>query len=313
MRDYIQQQTIVCLDTCSSYASDKLKVFFEHSFSTARFFSPRSAKILIKPNLISSKGPSLACTHSRFLLELGEFLVDNGANVTIGDSPAFGNTTSVLRKLGISDTLSQRGIDVVNFNKVVYRRLDCGVKVGIAAEPLECDYFINAPKIKAHSQMYVTLAVKNLFGIILGMRKAMLHMRHGGSDNMFSRIIVDLIRCLPPHFSLIDGIKVMHGTGPIHGTSLDFGCLGFSSDPVALDTSLLHALQLDPAKSLLWCETKKRRMAGAELSNIHFLMQRPDFFHGSCFQAPRELSPVRFNPFRFFLNSIRRVAGYARN
>lgn len=255
----------------------------------------------------------MACTHGSFLLALGEFLVDNGAQVAIGDSPAFGSASSVLRKLGIDDRLSRLGIEVVNFNKVVQRRLDCGVNVGIAAEPLDYDYFVNAPKIKAHSQMYVTLAVKNVFGIVLGMRKAMLHMRHGGPDNMFSRIIVDLLEHLPPHFSVIDGVVAMHGTGPLHGVSLDLGCLGFSSDPVALDTSLLHALQLDPQKSPLWCESKRRGYDGADLSKIYYPMQQPEVFHGSHFLAPHQLSPVRFNPFRFFWNSLRRVAGYARS
>ncbi len=308
----MQEQILVCLDQCNSYENVKLKEFFERSFATAHRFSPRSAKIFIKPNLISSKGPRLACTHGSFLLALGEFLVDNGAQVAIGDSPAFGNASSVLRKLGIDDALSERGIDIVNFHKVVHHRLECGVNVGIAAEPLDCDYFVNAPKIKAHGQMYVTLAVKNIFGIVLGMRKAMLHMRHGGADNMFSRILVDLIQCLPPHFSVIDGVKAMHGTGPIHGISLDLGCVGFSSDPVALDTSLLHALQLDAGMSPLWCETKRQGRNGADLSNVFFPMQQPEYFHGSHFQAPYELAPVRFNPFRFFKNSLRRAAGYVR-
>jgi uncharacterized protein (DUF362 family) len=313
MCDVMQEQVIVCLEQCTSYESVKLKEFFQRSFATIHDFSPRSAKIFIKPNLISSKGPDLACTHGSFLLALGEFLVDNGAQVAIGDSPAFGNASSVLRKLGVNKALSQRGIHIVNFNKVVQHKLDCGVNVGIAAEPLDCDFFVNAPKIKAHSQMYVTLAVKNIFGIVLGMRKAMLHMQHGGSDNMFSRILVDLIQYLPPNFSVIDGVRAMHGTGPIHGISLDLGCVGFSSDPIALDTSLLHALQLDPLKSPLWCETKRRGCNGADLSNIYFPMLQSEFFHGSNFQVPQELSPVRFNPFRFFWNSLRRVAGYVRN
>jgi uncharacterized protein (DUF362 family) len=314
MRDLMNEQITVCLEQCNSYESVKLKEFFQNTFGTARDFSPRSAKVFIKPNLISSKGPDLACTHGSFLLALAEFLVDNGALVAIGDSPAFGNAQGVLRKLGINGALRKRGIEIVNFNKVVQRRLDCGVNVGIAAEPLNCDYFINAPKVKAHSQMYVTLAVKNIFGIVMGMRKAALHMLHGGADNMFSKILVDLLDHLPPHhFSVIDGVCAMHLTGPIHGRPLNLGCIGFSSDPIALDTSLLHALELDSGKSPLWCETKSRGSSGSWLSNIHFPMQPPEMFHGSHFKGPDELSPVRFNPLRFFWNSLRRAAGYARN
>lgn len=300
----------VYLRQCSSYDKIKLKEFFECSLGTTENFSPRSAKIFIKPNLISSRGPQLACTNSSFLLALGEFLVDNGAQVAMGDSPAFGNTSSVLRRLGVVDELTRLGIRIVNFKKVVNLRLNCGVNVGIAAELQDYDFLINAPKIKAHSQMYVTLAVKNIFGIVLGIRKAMLHMQHGGADNMFSKIIVDLLSHLPVHFSVIDGVKAMHGTGPLHGVSLDLGCVGFSSDPVALDTSLLHALQLNPAKSPLWCEARRRGLLGVSISKIFFPMLEPEFFHGSGFKAPQELSPVRFNPFRFLRSSMRRLAAY---
>jgi uncharacterized protein (DUF362 family) len=309
----MQEKIIVYLDKCSTYAKGELKEFFKRSFATAHDFSPRGAKVFIKPNLISSRGPLLACTHGSFLLALGEFLVDNGAQVAIGDSPAFGNASNVLNKLGVDRALLERGIKIVNFSKVVHRRLECGVNVGLAAEPLDCDYFINAPKVKAHSQMYVTLAVKNIFGIVLGMRKAILHMRHGGEDNMFRRILVDLLQVLPPHFSVIDGVKAMHVTGPIHGKSLKLGCIGFSHDPVALDTSLLHALRLDPLKSPLWCEAKRRGNNGTDLCNLHFAMQQPEVFHGSRFLAPQELSPIRFNPFRFFWGGLKRVAGYVLN
>lgn len=304
-------QATVGLEHCASYDNDNLKEFFEHSFGASPQFSPRTAKIFIKPNLISARGPRLACTHGGFLLALGEFLVDNGAQVSVGDSPAFGSASMVLRNLGVADALRLRGISIINFKKVAHRRLECGVDLGIAAEPLSYDYFINAPKIKAHSQMYVTLAVKNLFGIVLGMRKSMLHMRHGGPDNMFSRIIVDLIQHLPPNFSVIDGVQAMHGTGPVHGTALDFGCVGFSADPVALDTSILHALELDTRRSPLWCEAERRGYKGTDINNIQFPMLRPEFFHGSRFQAPQQLSPIRFNPFRFFWNSLKRVAGYS--
>jgi uncharacterized protein (DUF362 family) len=309
----MHKQVAVYLDHCSSYGTVELKEFFQRSFATSGDFSPRSSKIFLKPNLISSKGPDLACTHGSFLLALGEFLVDNGAQVTVGDSPAFGNTSKVLRKLGVADGLQERGIKIVNLKRVVNCPLECGVNVGLAAEPLECDYLINAPKLKAHSQMYVTLAMKNIFGIVLGMRKAMLHMQHGGANNMFSRIIVDLLQYLPPNFSVIDGIRAMHVTGPIHGIPLDLGCVGFSSDPVALDTALLHALQLDPRKSPLWCEAKRRKSIGTDLDNICFPKNQPQFFHGSHFLTPQELTPIRFNPFRFFKNSIRRLAVYIRN
>ena len=186
-------------------------------------------------------------------------------------------------------------------------RLPCGIDVGLAREPLECDLFINVPKVKAHSQMYVTLATKNLFGIVLGMQKAMLHMRHGGRNGLFPRVIVDLIEVLPAQLAIIDGITAMHHTGPVNGVALQLGCLGCSTDPIALDTAILQMLELDEQRSPLWCEAQRRGCPGASIDNIAYQQRPPEFFHGSGFIAPDELAPIRFNPFRFMRSTLKRL------
>ena len=43
--------------------------------------------------------------------------------------------------------------------------------VTVAREAMECDIFVGLPKIKAHNQMYMTLAVKNIFGIVKGVQQ----------------------------------------------------------------------------------------------------------------------------------------------
>jgi uncharacterized protein (DUF362 family) len=302
----MRKHIAVYLQRCRTYDLESLKYFFDHCFGEMVNFSPHSARVFIKPNLISAGGTGLACTDPQFLLALGEWLIDNGAVVGIGDSPAFGKASSVLRSLGIDGELRRRGIMISDFSNVTTKKLACGIAVGVAAEPLSCDYFLNVPKLKAHNQMYVTLALKNIFGIVQGVRKSMLHMRHGGADNMFSRIILDLLDLLPPHYTVLDGIRAMHRQGPIHGTRLDLGCVAFSPDPVALDTALLQALQLDPYRSPLWREAKKKEYPGADICNILFPLLQPASFYGTSFSAPEQLSPIRFNPFRFLWNNIKR-------
>ncbi|MBM9604611.1 DUF362 domain-containing protein [Desulfopila inferna] len=300
-----QLHSSVYLRRCMTYDFEKLKCFFDDSFGVADF-SPRSAKVFIKPNLISAGGTGLACTDPRFLLALGEWLIEKGAKVGIGDSPAFGKASSVLRALGIEGELRQRGIMITDFTSVSTRRLACGVEIGVAPEPLACDYFVNAPKLKAHSQLYVTLALKNIFGIVQGVRKSMLHMRHGGAGTLFSRIILDLQDLLPRQYTVVDGISAMHRQGPIHGDHLELGCVAFSADPVAVDTALLQALRLDHCRSPLWCEAKKRGDSGADIENILFPLLTPDAFYDTHFSAPEELSPLRFSPFRFLRNTLKR-------
>ncbi len=302
----MQDSPIVYLQQCNTYDPGLLTSFFDSCFEKENVGSLRGAKVLVKPNLISAQGRGLACTDPQFLLTLSEWLKLSGAHVCVGDSPAFGSAASVLRALQVDKELAKHGIGITEFKTPVIKKLKCGVEVGVAAESLECDLFVNAPKLKAHSQMYVTLAVKNIFGIVKGMRKSMLHMRFGGSDNMFSRIILDLIEILPKHVSVVDGIDTMHKQGPVRGSLLNLGCVAFSADPVAIDTSLLHALELRSDRSPLWLEARRRGVLGSDLNNITFPFCTPEQFKGSCFEAPDQLSPVRFNPLRFIYGNIKR-------
>ncbi len=297
----------VYLQHQDNYTISQLKRIFDSYFAKRAGVSWRSAAVFIKPNLISAKFSGPACTDPRFIQALAEWFIDNGSSVAVGDSPAIGKASGVLRALQVDDKLKKLGVEIIDFNNVTKKRLECGIEIGLATEPLQYDYLVNAPKVKAHTQMYVTLAVKNIFGIVKGMRKAMLHMRFGDKDNIFSQIILDLLKVLPRNFSALDGIEAMTRQGPLHGDRLFLGCVGFAEDPVALDTSIMAALKLNPSKSKLWREAKSRNYRGADLMNISFPILSPDYFHSVSFEAPTELSPIRFSPFHFLRGNLKRL------
>lgn len=300
----------VYLKKCQDYDSKQLLSFFDETLGRQSGLSLRSSTVCLKPNLVSSRFVGPACTDPRFILALAQWCKDHGARVILGDSPAFGLATTVLKKLQVDGALDRLGVKSINFTSVLNKRLECGIDIGVAREAVECDYFINVPKVKAHGQMYVTLAVKNVFGIVVGVKKAMLHMRYGERDNLFCNIIVDLLDLLPEHFSVLDGIVAMHNGGPIKGEELNLGCLGFAQDPVSLDTALFHALKLQPEKSKLWCEAQRRNLGGTEYKNLIFPALTPDAFHDATFMAPEEISPIRFNPLRFLGGNIKRLHGW---
>jgi uncharacterized protein (DUF362 family) len=264
-------------------------------------------RVLLKPNLISAGGPAFACTDPRFIITVARWFVDNGAVVSIGDSPAFGTAAGVLKRLGVHADLLSLGVQVVEFTTTRIFTLEGGVRVGVATQALDCDLFVNLPKIKAHNQMYMTLAVKNIFGIVKGLRKSIIHMQHGDTHRRFAKIILDLVGILPAHLTIADGIEAMHVSGPIHGESLDLRCVAGSLNPLAIDTALLSALELVPEKSPLWLEAQSRKCRGAILAEIEFPHLHPDSFHGSGFRAPELLSPVRFNPIRFLHGAMKRI------
>ncbi len=302
----------VGLDRCQGYGRRSLQLALARVMPhLGELNLSPGARVLLKPNLISTKAPPLACTHAEFIAATAAWFLDHGCRVAIGDSPAFGSARNVMERQGIAQAL--RGMDVqrVEFVSVVRRRLGSGITIGIAAEALDCDLLVNLPKIKAHDQMYVSMAVKNIFGIVTGVRKSLLHMRNytsqGDSHLEFARIILDLHGLLPKNITLADGIEAMHQHGPVHGEMLALHCLAGAKSAVALDTAMLALLELPAAGSPLWRAAQERGLPGTYLGEIDFPLLVPSAFFGSGFVAPEILSPVRFRPWRYALNSLRRV------
>ncbi len=297
------------LARAETYDINDIKTFLDgskHLLVSGQQFYGR--KVLLKPNLISGRAPALACTDGNFIRAVAEWFVDCGARVVLGDSPAFGSVDSVLRRHAIDDKIAHLDITVLPFKTVRMTSLSHGVTIGIAEESLDCDLFVNLPKVKAHNQMYLTAAVKNLFGIVCGMRKAVAHMKNGSSHTRFGDLMLDLVELLPENIAIADGIIAMHREGPVNGDPLNLGCVAMSADPVALDTALLDVLELEAHLCPVWRAARRRKLNGSYGENITYGAITPPAFSPSGFIAPLCLSPVPFNPFRFFTSVAKRIS-----
>lgn len=181
-----------------------------------------SAEVLLKPNLISAKTGPLSCTEGALILAVSRWFLAQGARVGIGDSPAFGTAVSVLKNLNLLDELSRLGVSIRPFQQGMPVELPGGEQAVLARAALECDLLVNMPRVKAHVQARLTMAVKNYFGCLVGLRKAWWHMTYGGQQShrkggFFDRLI-QIPAALPSSLNIIDGIVAMHRSGPINGT-----------------------------------------------------------------------------------------------
>jgi uncharacterized protein (DUF362 family)/Pyruvate/2-oxoacid:ferredoxin oxidoreductase delta subunit len=211
---------------------------------------PRT-RVLIKPNLLAPATPRRAIlTHPAIVRCAVEYALERGARPLVADSPALGYFERLLRMSGIREAL--RGLDCECRPFEASVRVDIGEPFGaieIAEDAIRADAIINLPKLKTHTQMLLTLAVKNLFGCIIGYRKPEWHMRAGIDRQVFAKLIARIGRTLRPAFNILDGILALEGEGPGHGgMPRPLGILMAGNDPFAVDLAVCRMIGLDPAQ-----------------------------------------------------------------
>jgi uncharacterized protein (DUF362 family) len=301
--------TAVALSDCKQYSRKEIAETVKRICEVLHFKVTPGTRVLIKPNLLSGRSAGhLACTHPEFIAAVAEWFIDQAAVVTVGDSPAFGTAQGVMRAIGADRALAGLPVKCIDFDRTTFIKLAGGVKVNVASAALECDLLVNLPRVKAHSQFYMTLAVKNYFGTVTGFQKAGWHMRYGDKGNSFASHLVDLLAVLPSSITFVDGIVAMHETGPINGSPFSLGLIGGAINPVALDTAIFIALGLADAQSGIWRECVKRNFAGADPDNLDFPLLQPSDFHTDGFRPPSMLQPESFNPLRWLVSGCRRIA-----
>jgi uncharacterized protein (DUF362 family)/Pyruvate/2-oxoacid:ferredoxin oxidoreductase delta subunit len=226
----------------ASYNYDQLKeVFFEIIESIACDKIKPGSRVLIKPNLLIASAPDDAITTHPFVIKAAvEYVLGKGACPQVSDSPAIGSFERILKVSGIKDALA--GLNVICKPFKETRKADIGKPYGeidIAIDALEADAVINLAKLKTHSQMHMTLGVKNMFGTIIGFKKSEWHMRAGVDTTAFARLLVGIHQMIKPTVSILDGILALEGEGPGKGGKpRKIGILMGSCDTFALDMAV---------------------------------------------------------------------------
>ena len=138
-------------------------------------FVKKGERILLKPNLLSAKPPEAAITTHPAVVRAAIQLVKEAAGIPIvGDSPGIGSAAKVAQRCGIMAVAKELNVEVVDFATSITIDNPAGKtfkRLEIAKEAIEVDGIINLPKLKTHTQMFLTLGVKNMFGCVVGARK----------------------------------------------------------------------------------------------------------------------------------------------
>lgn len=214
-------------------------------------FVQAGMNVLIKPNLLSAKGPDRAITtHPEVVAAMVRLVRALGATVRVGDSPAGAKTgiQRVWNETGLAEVARRDDFELVCFESAGVVQKEVGEKKYFIARPVvEADLVISLPKLKTHVLTLMTGAVKNTFGVIPGFRKGIYH-KEAPNPRHFARIIVDIFSVVRPGLTLMDAVDVMEGDGPASGTCRHLGLLLASNDAVALDTVIARIIGLDVRK-----------------------------------------------------------------
>ncbi len=209
--------------------------------------------VLIKPNLLAPATPERAMvTHPLVLKAVAEYVHEKGGNIQVSDSPAMGSFEKVLKESGIRKALEDFPVDFREFrNSAEVSVGEPFKKIEIAEDALSADVVINVPKLKTHTQMLLTLGVKNLFGCIVGLRKPEWHFRAGVEKERFAQLLLQIYKTIRPSITIMDGVLALEGQGPGRGgTPRELGLIMGSSDAVALDVTVTRLLGLEPSTLL---------------------------------------------------------------
>lgn len=287
-----------------------LRDSMEKLFSVSQIRLGRGDVVLIKPNLLRSH--ALTCTPPDIVVCLAKILLDLGCRVKISDSPGFGLAHAVAYETGLLNELAKLDLDLVPMNRsqwISVSLTERSVKIPVSRTALEVDKIISVPRLKAHSQMRLTAAVKNLYGTIPGIHKAILHTLYGKDRDVFADLIGALYELLPPCAAICDARIAMHITGPSGGKPYPLGLLAASDSAVALDESILEILHCDISRSPLALALERRQAYGCKSLGYErvYPLEKPDDFSSKDFILPEHLLTASFAPHRLMVSICRRM------
>jgi len=214
-------------------------------------FVSRGDRVLLKPNLLSAKDPSRAITTHPHIVETVAALVrEAGGEPFVGDSPggAIRGIERVWKNTLMSEMAERAGLELVNFEASSSQEIDAGkFKLYIARPVLEADVVINLPKLKTHTLTLLTGAVKNMFGVVPGFRKAEMH-KIFPKPAEFAAMLVELYSHVRPAVNIMDAVLAMEGNGPSSGVPRKAGLIAVSDDAVAMDAVISSVIGFKPEK-----------------------------------------------------------------
>ena len=236
-----------------------------------------AARVILKPNLIDG-APYPVTSDAGFVFRVAEYVrqVSPRAEIVVAEgcgAPGV-ETHRLYRKLGYTGPARRMGIRLVDLNEEPCRRLQRAEAAFLREIHLPEIVFegllVSLPVLKAHSMAQVTLALKNMVGLLPPSRYSLSgHWRKSFIHRQLDRGIAELNLHRRPDFSVLDareGMAEAHLWGPRCRPAP--GVIAAGEDPVAVDALGAGLLGLDWRRvgHIRWADGPLGRAADGEVA-----------------------------------------------
>ncbi|MBN1902688.1 DUF362 domain-containing protein [Candidatus Sumerlaeota bacterium] len=314
----LNAKPVISLVSCEDYSRDKvrdrLSELLEPLSGIAGFVKP-GQRVALKLNLLLGASPEqCVCTHPEVARAVAELVLKAGGKPFLVDSPgaAIPHKSFFLQRLYEKCGLKQLGIPLntdEGYRSIPIPHGRIVKRMEILAPLLEADVIINLPKVKTHSFMILTCAVKNMFGAIPGYLKVGYHSKLK-SPEQFGAMLLDVAETVKPALTIVDGIKGMEGEGPSGGNPKNLGILAAGTDPVATDFVICKLIGFPPEKVPYLALAQKEKLCPSEISDVDLRTDKEWESLSVKFAPPSTMSgkalagfyPSLLNIFRPFIN-----------
>ncbi|MEJ2267646.1 MAG: DUF362 domain-containing protein [Nanoarchaeota archaeon] len=271
----------VSVISCDSYEQNKIDNAIQSALKKINFKIKPNSKILIKPNLVSFNKPEQhSITHYSFIDFLCRYFLKRKCSVVIGESSAFyikGYTMDAYKSSKIAEVAEKYSVPLVAFEneKIVLMNKNCKFLDELYLPEMinDLDLIVDVPKLKTHMLMRFSGALKNLYGIVPGGYKQILHTKTKDINEM-AEIFLDIYENISPKIlSIMDGVVGLDG-GPaaVVGKPKKIGYILASMNPIALDVIACQIIGYSPKDLPTITMAEKRK-----LINLKDIEQIGDF------------------------------------
>ena len=203
-----------------------------------QFVKPNQT-VVVKPNIGWDSPPERAAnTNPELVGRIIKRCLEAGAKKVMVFDNTCDEWTACYRNSGIEKAVKDNGGQIVSgkvesqYHPVDFPNGKILKKAKVHELILESDVFINVPILKNHGGATMTLAMKNLMGIVWD--RGYYH------ANNLHQCIADFVTFRKPDLNIVDGYRVMKRNGPRGVSVADVALMKYqllSRDIVAIDTA----------------------------------------------------------------------------